>query len=54
MDRGPFRETLYIENPATSSMFRVQNSLESLAGASLKYDRKWRMVGDGLNTENCT
>jgi hypothetical protein len=22
MDRGPFRETLYIENPAASSKFR--------------------------------
>jgi hypothetical protein len=55
MDRWPFRETLYIENPTASSLnledhleyaageqktvwssiFRVQEALEALAGASL-------------------
>jgi hypothetical protein len=31
MDRGPFRETLYIDNPAASSKFK-KNRLEDVAG----------------------
>jgi hypothetical protein len=58
MDRGPFRKTLYIENPAASSKFRgpfrgrcwrawssilkVEKALDTIAGASFR--KNWRVI----------